>query len=84
MGCQPRCHCYARLSVIGRIEYYYVDILFYDSCSVAAGSSKGFVVANFLVKQVVLVHPTVRSDGVGSRSITRYVYNVSYSDVTLT
>ncbi len=40
-------------------------------CSVAAGINKGFTVANFLMKQIVLIHPTVHFDGVGSRSIGR-------------
>ena len=40
---------------------------------VAAGISKGFVVANFLVKGLVLIHPTVTPDGHGARSVNRYV-----------
>jgi len=49
------------------ILYNEIFVLF----SIAAGNSKGFAVANFLVKQVVLIHPTVAMDGAGSRSITR-------------
>ena len=40
----------------------------------AAGISKGFVVANFLVKGLVLIHPTVTPDGHGARSVNRYVH----------
>lgn len=39
----------------------------------AAGISKGFVVANFLVKGLVLIHPTVTPDGHGARSVNRYI-----------
>lgn len=39
--------------------------------SVAAGNSKGFAVANFLVKRIVLVHPTVAADGLRARSLGR-------------
>lgn len=46
-------------------------IFFLFLFSVAAGISKGFAVANFLVKQSFLIHPTVEADGVGSRSIGR-------------
>jgi lethal(2) giant larvae protein len=38
---------------------------------VAASNNKGFVVANFLMKHIVVIHPTVTSDGIQSRSIGR-------------
>ncbi|KAL5473149.1 hypothetical protein EMCRGX_G027597 [Ephydatia muelleri] len=38
---------------------------------VAAGNNKGFVVANFLCRGIILLHPTVQSDGVEARSLTR-------------
>ncbi len=41
-------------------------------CRVAAGVGKGFAVANFLVKRLVLVHATVQPDGQGARSFNRY------------
>ena len=40
---------------------------------IAVGISKGFAVGNFLIKQIVLVHPTIQPDGLGSRSIGRYI-----------
>ena len=43
------------------------------SFRVAAGISKGFVVANFLMKGLVLIHPTVTPDGHGARSVNRYM-----------
>lgn len=42
-------------------------------CRVAAANSKGFAVANFLLKHIVLIHPTVTADGMQSRSIGRWV-----------
>ena len=39
--------------------------------SVAVANNKGFVVANFFTKCIVLVHPTVLSDGVEARNISR-------------
>lgn len=39
--------------------------------SVAASNNKGFMVANFYTKLIVLVHPTVMSDGVEVRNIGR-------------
>ena len=44
---------------------------------VAAANNKGFVVANFLVKHTIVVHPTVTSDGIQSRSIGRWVWSKS-------
>lgn len=38
---------------------------------VAAGNAKGFMVANFYVKNIVLVHTTVRTDGTDVRNIGR-------------
>jgi lethal(2) giant larvae protein len=38
---------------------------------VGAGNSKGFMVANFYTKSIVLNHPTVLSDGIEVRNITR-------------
>ncbi|XP_019855603.1 PREDICTED: lethal(2) giant larvae protein homolog 2-like [Amphimedon queenslandica] len=38
---------------------------------VAVANNKGFVVANFFTKCIVLVHPTVLSDGVEARNISR-------------
>ena len=37
----------------------------------AAGNSKGFVLANFLCKGIILLHPTVQGDGVEARSLSR-------------
>ena len=45
--------------------------------SVAAGNSKGFAVANFLVKRIVLVHPTVAADGLRARSLGRWEWERS-------
>jgi len=39
---------------------------------IAAGNSKGFAVANFLVKRIVLIHPTVAPDGLGARPLRRW------------
>lgn len=38
---------------------------------VAAGNTKGFTVANFLVKRIILIHPTVQADGIEARSLGR-------------
>ena len=41
---------------------------------VAAANDKGFAVANFVLKNIILVHPTVTADGIQSRSIGRWVW----------
>ena len=39
--------------------------------SVAASNSKGFFVANFYTKSLILIQPTVMSDGVEARNISK-------------
>ena len=48
-----------------------ISRVFSPYLSVAAANGKGFAVANFLLKHIIVVHPTVSSDGVQSRSIGR-------------
>ena len=48
---------------------FFIQFLFL--LSIAAANSKGFFVANFYTKSLILIHPTVLSDGMEPRNISK-------------
>ena len=62
----PRC----RLLLGLPLDHYVLFFLLLLS-RVAAGNGKGFMIGNFYVKNIVVVHTTVRTDGMEVRNIGR-------------
>ena len=65
--CLSVCVYHVQLACLSKLKYLWlVNYSSFLSSSVAAGNSKGFVVANFYVKRIITIHTTVQSDGLGS------------------